>query len=111
MGTRTTPVEVASGFGHGPFRGPSQTSNLTSALQTTSRNEARPSSAMEIGSQPKNGGSGIGGSGMSHSGTAAQPISVNPSNRDKPRRESLAGSMVTGMSWGGNSVGSWIRDE
>lgn len=33
------------------------------------------------------------------------------SNRDKPRRESLAGSLVGGMSWGGVSVGSWIRDE
>ena len=43
---------------------------------------------------------------------AAQPISMqSASNQYKPRRESLAGSMVTGMSWGGNSVGSWIRDE
>lgn len=33
------------------------------------------------------------------------------SNREKPRRESLAGSLVGGMSWGGVSVGSWIRDE
>lgn len=36
----------------------------------------------------------------------------NPRNLDpRPRRESLAGSLVGGMSWGGVSVGSWIRDE
>ena len=42
-------------------------------------------------------------------GSGAQPISMNTSNR--PRRESVAGSLVNGMSWGGVSVSSWIRDE
>lgn len=41
----------------------------------------------------------------------ARPISVKGKNNDKMRRESLAQSMGTGMSWGGISVGSWIRDE
>lgn len=44
----------------------------------------------------------------------AKPISMNNPNRSvegRPRRESLAGSLVQGMSWGGVSVGSWIRDE
>jgi transcription factor SFP1 len=42
-----------------------------------------------------------------------KPISMNP-NRDqgaRGRRESLAGSLLNGMSWGGISVGSYIRDE
>lgn len=44
----------------------------------------------------------------------AKPISMNNPNRGadgRPRRESLAGSLVGGMSWGGVSVGSWVRDE
>jgi hypothetical protein len=51
----------------------------------------------------------------------AKPISMNIQNpnRDqgsRPRRESLAGSLMAGslmggMSWGGISVGSFIRDE
>ncbi|ETS81904.1 hypothetical protein PFICI_06906 [Pestalotiopsis fici W106-1] len=41
-----------------------------------------------------------------------KPISMNP-NRDqaRARRESLAGSLMGGMSWGGVSVGSYIRDD
>lgn len=45
----------------------------------------------------------------------AKPISMKiPNNKDgnnRSRRESLAGSLVGGMSWGGLSVGSWVRDE
>ncbi|RDL33038.1 uncharacterized protein BP5553_08477 [Venustampulla echinocandica] len=44
----------------------------------------------------------------------ARPITMNNPNRQnesRQRRESLAGSLVQGMSWGGVSVGSWIRDD
>ncbi|KAL8924337.1 MAG: hypothetical protein Q9208_004118 [Pyrenodesmia sp. 3 TL-2023] len=96
-----------------------QTSNLTSALQSTTGNETRPTPAMSIGSSKGsyNGyahrdslSAGMAASG-SHHGSGAQPISMNNANRERPRRESLAGSMVSGMSWGGVSVASWVRDE
>ncbi|KAL9610598.1 MAG: hypothetical protein Q9167_004700 [Letrouitia subvulpina] len=96
-----------------------QTSNLTSALQSTTGNENRPTPAMNIsnakGPGPNFGhrdslNGGMAGSG-SYYGSGAQPISMNTSNRERPRRESVAGSMVGGMSWGGVSVGSWIRDD
>ena len=96
-----------------------QTSNLTSALQSTSGNETRPTPAMNIssGKGPHSGmghrdslSSGLAASG-SHHGSGTHPISMNSANRERPRRESLAGSMVSGMSWGGISVGSWVRDE
>lgn len=96
-----------------------QASNLTSALQ-----KAANSNNERVGSIPSASGANNGvalktaavrkdslGASMAQWGNGTKPISVSGSNRDKPRRESLAGSLVGGMSWGGVSVGSWIRDE
>lgn len=105
MGSRSTPIDITSSSRA------TQSSNLTSALQSTSGNEARPTTAMDMSGTLFKGFHGFGGATPGSQQSEAQPISMNASNRDKPRRESLASSMRTGMSWGGNSVGSWIRDE
>ncbi|KAJ5983335.1 hypothetical protein N7481_005434 [Penicillium waksmanii] len=82
-----------------------QASNLTSALQKAGTVEdsggfkAPPPRKDSIGAATAQWGNGT------------KPISMSGSNRDKGRRESLAGSLVGGMSWGGVSVGSWIRDD
>ncbi|KAL1986459.1 hypothetical protein VTN96DRAFT_6379 [Rasamsonia emersonii] len=96
-----------------------QASNLTSALQ-----KAANSNNERVGSISSASGTNNGvalktaaarkdslGASMAQWGNGTKPISVTGSNRDKPRRESLAGSLVGGMSWGGVSVGSWIRDD
>lgn len=110
MATRTTPIDITTPSRAASPRG-TQTSNLTSALQSTSGNEARPTTAMDMSGTPFKASAGLGGATPASQHSGAQPISMNASNREKPRRESLASSMVTGMSWGGASVGSWIRDE
>ncbi|KAI9837080.1 MAG: hypothetical protein M1819_000729 [Sarea resinae] len=124
MATHASPIDIATPTGRGsasPSGRNRQASNLTSALQGSDAGLQRPDSAINIGEanggvynssgRPQDSVSG-GLSGMgSHWGSGAKPISVNNPNRENPRRESLAGSLVGGMSWGGVSVGSWIRDD
>lgn len=124
MVERTSPIDIATSSRHGSASPRvQQTSNLTTALHSTTGNESRQTSAMNIGASNgkafptgfgRNDSLGGSHSGMgtgSQYGTGAQPMSMNIPNRGYPRRESLAGSLVGGMSWGGVSVGSWIRDE
>ena len=93
-----------------------QASNLTSALQQAGNGERTGSishaSGVGIGmlktAPPRKDSVGV---ASAQWGNGTKPISVTGSNRDKSRRESLAGSLVGQMSWGGVSVGSWIRDE
>ncbi|KAK8228847.1 hypothetical protein HDK90DRAFT_504470 [Phyllosticta capitalensis] len=89
-----------------------QTSTLSAALQGAAAQPiATPTSAPRSGNEAR---LSIGGrrDSTSHVGSyygmGAKPISF----KDRPRRESTtAGSLLNGMSWGGVSVGSWIRDD
>jgi transcription factor SFP1 len=100
-----------------------QTSNLTFALREananangsrdlgTTPNQQHAAGGDFLESRPSIGGrhgsisNGLGGSFY---GNGARPIAM----KDIGRRESnTMGSFAGGMSWGGVSVGSWIRDE
>ncbi|KAF2751330.1 hypothetical protein M011DRAFT_491836 [Sporormia fimetaria CBS 119925] len=96
-----------------------QTSTLTSALQ-----QARESQNRDFSSTPNNqGASGadfaerptLGGrnGSISHGGGSFYGNGSRPIQFDKKRRESynMGGSFAGGMSFGGVSVGSWIRDD
>lgn len=123
MAGPSSPIDIATQPRHNP-NSPrnTQTSNLTSALQGASGEVSRPVAAkVPSATNGTNGlaagsgrhdsmSGGLSGMGFQWS-SEARPIAMNNSNREKPRRESLAGSLVGGMSWGGVSVGSWIRDE
>jgi transcription factor SFP1 len=89
-----------------------QPSTLTSALQRTASDEQKHFDGLAM-QQPRVELQPVHDSltDTSRFETGARPISVKGKSNDKMRRESLAQSLGTGMSWGGVSVGSWIRDE
>ena len=92
-------------------------SNLTSALQDTSGNEIRQSDLAAVGNGMGKKSSihpeSISMFGLTPQYTSgAVPISMNNAGRQQQRRESnAAGSLMGGMSWGGVSMNSWVRDE
>ncbi len=102
----TSPIDIAT-----PTRNASSSPSSQGVKPTTNfLDPDSRTSAMMSGTTFENGM----GRGRQDSFASAKPISMNNPNRNadgRPRRESLAGSLVQGMSWGGVSVGSWIRDE
>ncbi|TVY90981.1 Transcription factor [Lachnellula willkommii] len=104
----TSPIDIATPTRNSSSSPSSQGQKPTTAnfLETDSRTSAMMSGAgFDSGMSRSRQDSFAGG---------AKPISMNIPNRNgdtRPRRESLAGSLVQGMSWGGVSVGSWIRDD
>ena len=119
MAARSSPINITN-KPYSSLTSPrqQQTSNLTNALHSTTGNGRRPSNAanaMTSNVRYMGNGNGTGrhdsmgtSSGLAPYSGGAQPISMN---RTQQRRESIAGSLANGMSWGGVSVGSWIRDE
>lgn len=89
-----------------------QPSSLTSALQGTANGHRPTIDGMSMEPPrmiPQHTQNHMSENHLSETG--ARPISVKGRQNDKMRRESLAQSLGTGMSWGGVSVNSWIRDE
>jgi transcription factor SFP1 len=117
-----SPIDIQTPPRYGSNSPQNQTSNLTSALRQQAEaqpdnmsttpgllnpnnfdftNGQRPSMSERHPSISMLGSSFYGNSG-------ARPITM----KDRGRRESTnMGSFAGGMSWGGHSVGSWIRDE
>lgn len=111
MGGGATPIDISIRQASTSPRG-QQASNLTSALQRTDSDERRAQGIMDISgtnNSELNRHRAAAGEGISHFENGARPI--QGAAGDKTRRESIAQSLNTGMSWGGISVGSWIRDE
>ena len=114
MAGAAAPIDIATRQASTSPRG-HQASNLTSALQRTQSSEERAAAAAAANLRGTNvterDRADSAGDGLSQLENGARPISMRGPSSDKPRRESIAQSLNTGMSWGGISVGSWIRDE
>lgn len=110
MASSASPIDIATPRASPP----NQTSNLTSQLQAANARsgDAQPPSFVanmeRRGSEFRPDSLRHGSINMGNS-FHSRPISM----RDRGRRDSTnhAGSLMAGMSWGGLSVGSFIRDE
>jgi len=116
MAQTASPIDIQTPPRYGSHSPQNQTSNLTSALREAEANRdtsATPNQLHPNGLDFQRPGMGerhpsISMLGSSFYGSGARPISM----KDRGRRESTnMGSFAGGMSWGGVSVGSWIRDE
>jgi transcription factor SFP1 len=118
--TQPSPIDIQTPPRYGSNSPQNQTSNLTSALREAEAQHDLSSTPNQL--NPNGFDFGGGRPGMSerhpsismlgssfYGNSASRPISM----RDRGRRESSnnMGSFAGGMSWGGVSVGSWIRDE
>ena len=107
MATATTPISIR----HSTSPRSPQSSTLTAALQRENSGERQTAPRIDLDGMNRtdllrapSGDTNV------KAEDGAKPISMR-GVYGKDRRESIAQSLGTGMSWGGVSVGSWIRDE
>lgn len=107
MAGTAAPIDIATRQASTSPRGP-QPSNLTSALRKSPDGVSASHKAGNIDALTN--GSRYDSNTKTSARLDSGAVPIFPG--DKPRRESIAAqSLGTGMSWGGVSVGSWIRDE
>ena len=114
MAGTAAPIDIDTRHASRSPRGP-QSSTLTSALQQRNpiREPRQPPGVSEDRIDGQEAGRSMNmGDVASAWGNGAKPISMKTGEKgERFRRESVAQSLTGGMSWGGISVGSWIRDE
>ena len=109
------PMAAASNpisFRHSTSPRSPQSSTLTAALQRENSGENKTSPKIDLDGMDHadlTKGSATNDGHIKHE-DGSRPIAMK-GVYGKDRRESIAQSLGTGMSWGGVSVGSWIRDE
>lgn len=114
MATSAAPIDISPPPRFSSQSPRNQTSNLTSALQEAGATALQPSEP-NVDTRQDAGRLSVGmrndsitnALGSSYYGSGARPIYTN----QRQRRESSTGSFIGNMSWGGISVGSWVRDE
>ena len=114
MTSSATPIDISPPPRFSSQSPRNQTSSLTSALQEARATAIQPSephietrqdaSRLNVSTRHDSTSNAL---GSSYYGSGAKPISVT----ERQRRESNTGSFIGNMSWGGISVGSWVRDE
>ncbi|KAI9759299.1 MAG: Transcriptional regulator of ribosomal biogenesis proteins [Chaenotheca gracillima] len=122
MDGSATPRHIANRNSSASPSTQNKSSNLTSALHDARADQLLDDGGMDLDQinddnlEVGNGGGrqgsfSINPGSIGQWGSGARPILMQNPRQERPRRESIAGSMVGGMSWGGISVGSWIRDD
>ena len=114
MATDSAPLDISPPSKLNTSSPGNRKSNLTFGLQQAG-------GFIDVQASTSSGGKGEGIRGLSFGRNDSVPMSFNNSLytsgarpisfKDRPRRESNSGSYMTGISWGGVSVGSLIRDE
>ncbi|KAK6387138.1 uncharacterized protein PV06_07675 [Exophiala oligosperma] len=114
MASVANPLDVSTRQTSTSPRG-NQPSNLTSALQRSDSEEKRRMAnapAETAFNRPMPQMPSNASDDFAKFERGARPIAMKGAHNDRQaRRESIAQSINAGMSWGGISVGSWIRDD
>ena len=108
--TNSPPIDIATPRNSPPPTG-QQTSNLTSQLQAARAQQPSQSYKRSPFLEPRRGSEMMSESFGNAYGSSFHSRPIAMADRNRRESNNMAGSLMGGMSWGGLSVGSFIRDE